>query len=303
MGYKNEESLSRILGITRQTLSRFGEIDGITDNTSNTLLMSILTLMEQFLYTNRYDYDNLKDYIQKFDQYFLGDLWNDENLRKRTQLMDPFFFEMDLQKTEFRYIDIWLKTFQYEISENEKEKDELIDYNKLTIRKIIDKYHIYVTSDFLLHDNAEEFFIQLVEIILKKNRKIKISNFTIDIIQNTRISKEYRLYQNGLKALEIVNYLNDANCLSRMKSNYNCKDEIELIINEILKNNINNVIVFSQENSYRILSAINNIHDLITKIITKECTSLSLNLTGREVNLNNGGGYKICSLMDFLKNN
>ena len=73
-------------------------------------------------------------------------------------------------------------------------KEKLVDYTKLTINKIIDRYHIYITCDFLLHKNSVEFLKQFCDILLKKNRKIRISNFTIDMIQRSRISTEYHIY-------------------------------------------------------------------------------------------------------------
>lgn len=305
MGYKSEESFSEILGITRQTLAKFREPDEINDNTNNTLLISILALIDQFIYSNRYDFDNIRDYLTKIHTFFFDKVIMDEKLRLQVQSRDPFFFELcfDFEKIEYKYINIWLKTFKYESEETLSVKEELVDYTKLTINKIIDRYHIYITCDFLLHKNSVEFLKQFCDILLKKNRKIRISNFTIDMIQRSRISTEYDIYQNGVKALQLLNELEELKALSMMKSNNKSRDEIELIINEILEKDMNNVIVLSQDDSYKILSSVDNRGDVVTKIITKQYKVLSLNLTDEAIDINKKQGYKVCSLWNYLKNN
>lgn len=305
IGYKSEETLANMLGITRQTLSKFGIPENpLNDKTSNTLLLSIIALMDQFIYANRYDTGNIKDYIQKLDEYFFSAIYADEDLVKKVKLMDCYFFSNYSDKIESRYIEIWLKTFENQENEKERKNTDVISYNQLTIRQIINKYHLYITSEFLLHDRAEEFFNQVLEILIKKNRKIKISDFTIDDIQNTRIAIEYEKYKNGIKALNIINALGTNNFLFRIESNPKCKNEIDLIINEILEKNMNNVIVLSQGSSYKILDTINTNsssgENLMLRMITKEFKVLSLTLNDDDIDINEGRGYKICALPNEL---
>ncbi|OOM05702.1 hypothetical protein [Clostridium saccharobutylicum] len=300
MGYKNEEKLSRILGITRQTLAKFGDVSESNGKTNNTLLISILLLIDRFIYINRYDYDNIRNYLLKFNTYFFKHVWDDENLRKQVQAIDASFFAVDLEKIEFRYSDIWLRTFEYETKEVTNMDNEIFDYTKIPISEIIKKYKIYITSDFLLNSAADIFLEQIFDVLMKNSKKIEISNFTIDSIQKSRISTEYEAYQNGLKALQILNVLEEAKCLIRIKSNPNFSNEIDLIINEILESDISNAIVFSQESSYKILNTINrnnsNGTDFVLKMITKEFKVLSLTLNNDDIDVNEGRGYKICAL-------
>lgn len=300
IGYKNEETLANILGITRQTLSKFGEPEqDISNKNNNMLLISILTLMDQFIYNNQYDYDKIDGYIEKFNKYFFESILKDKKIQQQAWLILP-------QNSNYisenpRYVNAWLKTFEYELEEIQNKNNEVFNYTKLNIRKIIEKHNIcYITSDFLLHNKADKFLKQLFYISGKKNIKIKISKFTIDAIQNNRLTTDLGVYKNVLNILEIIKLLNEDKRLIWIKSNPKINNEVHLIINEILESDISNAIVFSQESSYEILNAVNannvNGTDIVLKMITKEFKALCLTLNDDDIDMNESRGYKICAL-------
>lgn len=297
--YKQEEALAKMLGITRQTLSKFSvPVDAYSDKTSNTLLLSIIALMDQFLYVNRYDYDKILNYIKQLDKCFFSEVYSDTELVREIEQMDMFFLRLDNQKVQGRYISIWLRTVEYEAEELKATKNIEVKYREPTIRQVTRNFRIYVTSDFLLHKKAIEFFGNFIEIIMNRNNKIRISKFTIDIIQDSRISMDNIIYKNGIDALEIINALNNAAVLQRMESEPGCTDEIKLIINEISEKKLKNVIVFTQEFSDEILKlncyGLEGLIDQISGYSNVFC----LSLTGDEICFEKQKGYVIRNSLD-----
>lgn len=296
IGYKNEESIAEVLGLTRQTLSKFGTCsdDAYEDNTHNTLLLSILAFIDHFIYEHRFDIENIDNYIDELDGYLFSEIMNDNELRDEIENLVPLYFCRDVSYTDGkignRYVKLWLDTFKYE---NIETKNIVIDYTQPNIDQIVSNYHIYILSDFLLEDNAAEFLGKLSYILAEEQKKVKISNHTIDVIQDSRLSYEGNIYINSIEALKNIKGLKDIGMLQIIESNSWSKDEIELVKNEIYKLDKKNVIVFTQNtneilkmNSYGV-NSISNMLNLDFKIL---CLKLNEN---EDINFDEQKGYEI----------
>ncbi|MGL5717937.1 MAG: hypothetical protein ACRCX2_33350, partial [Paraclostridium sp.] len=206
------------------------------------------------------------------------------------------YVNLDESTIESRYISLWLDTFKNEKLSSEKEKEE-INYKKPTIRQIISNYNIYILSDFLLEDNAEKFLSELFPILWKKGRKVKISNFTIDVIQQSRLSYEDNVYENSLIALELIRIFEEKKVSQRMKSNPSIKDEVGLVKSEIRKLDDKNVIVFTQNNIENIFKIKNYGFE---SILNPDFKLLCLKLNGdEEINIDDQIGYEICDRSSY----
>lgn len=294
MGYKNEESIAEVLGVTRQTLSKFGTYhDAYEDKTHNMLLLSVIALMDNFLYENRFDFDNIYNYIGKLDEYFFSEIWKDEELKDEIESIDLLYFHMN-NTVEGRYIKLWLDTFKNEKLISEKEYVD-IDYREPTIRQIVSNYHIYILSDFLLEDNADKFLEKLFYILSKKGRKVNISNYTIDVIQHSRLSCEGNMYENSLKALKMMQIFEQEKVSQRIKSNPDIDNEVELVKSEIFKLDKKNAIVFTQNNIENILQMNNYGKNFISDILNLDFKVLCLKLNeNEEISFEERIGYEIC---------
>lgn len=293
IGYKNEESLAEVLGVTRQTLSKFGNCSELEiDNTHNMLLLSVISLMDNFLYENRFDYDNINNYIEELDKHFFSEIWKDNELQEEIESINPFYFFMK-DTVESRYIKLWLDTFKNEKLIREKEYLD-INYREPTIRQIVSNYHIYILSDFLLEDNADKFLEKLFYMLSKNGRKVKISNFTIDVIQHSRLSYEGNIYENSLNALKMIQIFEKEKVSQRIKSNPNIEDEVELVKSEIYKLDKRNAIVFTQNNIENILQINNYGDNLLSNYLNLDFKLLCLKLNGdEELDFDEQTGYEI----------
>lgn len=297
IGYKNEESIAEVLGLTRQTLSKFGTYqEAYEDNTHNTLLLSIIALMDNFLYENRFDFDNIDKYRSELDEYFFSEIFKDDELRPLYyhEELKMLYANLDESTIESRYISLWLDTFKNEKLSSEKED---INYKKPTIRQIASSYNIYILSDFLLEDNSMKFLSELFPILWKKGRKVKISNFTIDVIQQSRLSYEDNVYEKSLIALELIRIFEEKNISQRMKSNPSIEDEVGLVKSEICKLDNKNAIVFTQNN-------IENIFNIkkygYESILNPDFKLLCLKLNrDEEINIDDQIGYEICDRSSY----
>lgn len=296
MGYRNEESIAEILGITRQTLSKFGSCsdDAYEDNTHNTLLLSILALIDNFVYEQRFDIENIGNYINELDRHLFSEIMNDNELRGEIENIFPLYFYREISYTDGklgnRYVKLWLDTFKYE----NREKETIdIDYTKPTITQIIGNYHIYLLADFLLQDNADEFLGKLSYILAKEENKLKVSNYTINVIQDNRLSYEGNVYKNSIKALDNLKGLKDIGMLQIIKSNPLAKNEVELVKSEIYKLDKKNVIVFTQ-NTNEILEMNHYGADSILNMLNLDFKILCLKLKeNEEINFEERIGYEI----------
>ncbi|MEG0855815.1 MAG: hypothetical protein RSG52_04955 [Terrisporobacter sp.] len=302
IGYKNEESIAEVLGLTRQTLSKFGACsdDAYEDNTNNTLLLSILAFIDHFIYEHRFDIENIDNYIDELDGYFFSEIMNDNELRNEIENAVPLYFYRDRFYTDGkignRYVKLWLGTFKYEDKDDENIG---IDYTQPTILQIVSNYHIYILSDFLLEDNAAEFLANLSYILAKEEKQVKISNHTIDVIQDSRLSYEGNIYKNSIEALKNIKGLKDLEMLQIIESNPWSKNEIELVKSEICKLDKKNVIVFTQNtneilkmNSYGV-NSISNKLNLDFKIL---CLKLNEN---ENINFDEKTGYEIYHSIEY----
>lgn len=299
IGYKNEESIAEVLGLTRQTLSKFGTYqDAYEDNTHNTLLLSIIALMDNFLYENRFDFDNIEKYRNELDEYFFSEIRKDDELRPLYyyEELEILYINLYESNIESRYISLWLDTFKNEKLSSEKEKVD-INYRKPTIRQIVSNYHIYILSDFLLEDNAEKFLYKLFPILWKQRKKVKISNFTIDVIQQSRLSCKDNIYENSLIALELIQIFEEKKVSQRMKSNPNIEDEVGLVKSEIRKLDNKNAIVFTQNNIENIFEINNYGYE---SILNSDFKLLCLKLNrDEEINIDDQIGYEICDRSSY----